>query len=78
VLIVDKNSEASLTVPVFVDQPDLLYQLQLIVKEAKDRPIRIKNRRFAAMKQMMSGDYFSDEQMKERDPLLYEQVGYRN
>ena len=36
---------------------------------------RIKNRRFKAMQQLLSeGDYFSDDEMRYRDPLLYEQL----
>ncbi|KAL5008179.1 hypothetical protein ScPMuIL_013760 [Solemya velum] len=36
---------------------------------------RIKNRRYEALKQMISeGTYFSEEEMKYRDPFLYEQM----
>jgi hypothetical protein len=35
----------------------------------------VKNRRFEAMKQLTAqGEYFSDEEMKRRDPLLFEQM----
>ncbi|XP_046577626.1 coiled-coil domain-containing protein 97-like [Haliotis rubra] len=35
----------------------------------------VKNRRYAAMQELLSqGDYFSEEEMKWRDPLLYEQM----
>lgn len=35
----------------------------------------VKNRRLEAMRRLSeSGDYFSDEEMKRRDPLLYEQM----
>nr|XP_033812982.1 coiled-coil domain-containing protein 97 [Geotrypetes seraphini] len=34
---------------------------------------RLRNRRYAALQQLIQdGDYFSDEQMRSRDPLLYE------
>lgn len=60
---------------VFEEDSDLMYQLALL-KEAKGKRMhRTRNRRFTAMKEMMAdGDYFCDEQMKHRDPLLYEQV----
>ncbi|XP_046379434.2 coiled-coil domain-containing protein 97-like [Haliotis rufescens] len=35
----------------------------------------VKNRRYAAMQELLSlGEYFSEEEMKWRDPLLYEQM----
>uniref|UniRef100_A0A8C5RDJ7 Coiled-coil domain containing 97 n=1 Tax=Laticauda laticaudata TaxID=8630 RepID=A0A8C5RDJ7_LATLA len=35
---------------------------------------RVKNKRYAALQQLIrGGEYFSDEQMRGRDPLLYEQ-----
>ncbi|KAM4642211.1 coiled-coil domain-containing protein 97 [Discoglossus pictus] len=35
---------------------------------------RVRNKRFAALQQLITaGEYFSDEQMRERDPLMYEQ-----
>ncbi|CAJ0957178.1 unnamed protein product [Ranitomeya imitator] len=34
---------------------------------------RVRNKRYAALQQLISaGDYFSDEQMRARDPLMYE------
>lgn len=60
----------------FIDKADVVYQLNLLEKDQKQRLSRVKNRRFTAMKKMMEdGDYFSEEEMKRRDPLLYEQVG---
>lgn len=36
---------------------------------------RIKNRRYKAMQQLLSeGEYFSEDEMKYRDPFLYEQM----
>ena len=36
---------------------------------------KIRNRRYEAMKELLSkGDYFSDDEMKRRDPLLYDQM----
>ena len=36
---------------------------------------KVKNRRYEAMKQLVDGgEYFSEEEMKQRDPLLYEQM----
>ena len=59
----------------FSDNTNIMYQLQLLEKEKARQSQRVKNRRFTAMKELMSkGDYFSDEQMKHRDPLLYQQV----
>ncbi|XP_053545076.1 coiled-coil domain-containing protein 97 isoform X2 [Bombina bombina] len=35
---------------------------------------RVRNKRYAALQQLITaGEYFSDEQMRERDPLMYEQ-----
>ncbi|XP_003222952.2 coiled-coil domain-containing protein 97 [Anolis carolinensis] len=40
----------------------------------KTRRTRMRNKRYAALQQLIKGgEYFSDEQMRSRDPLLYEQ-----
>ncbi|XP_053124872.1 coiled-coil domain-containing protein 97 [Hemicordylus capensis] len=40
----------------------------------KTRHTRLRNKRYAALQQLIrGGEYFSDEQMRCRDPLLYEQ-----
>ncbi|XP_042299533.1 coiled-coil domain-containing protein 97-like isoform X2 [Sceloporus undulatus] len=40
----------------------------------KTRRTRVRNKRYAALQQLIrGGEYFSDEQMRSRDPLLYEQ-----
>ncbi|XP_066494771.1 coiled-coil domain-containing protein 97 [Tiliqua scincoides] len=40
----------------------------------KTRHTRVRNKRYAALQQLIrGGEYFSDEQMRSRDPLLYEQ-----
>uniref|UniRef100_A0A8D2L954 Coiled-coil domain containing 97 n=1 Tax=Varanus komodoensis TaxID=61221 RepID=A0A8D2L954_VARKO len=40
----------------------------------KTRHTRVRNKRYAALQQLIrDGEYFSDEQMRCRDPLLYEQ-----
>lgn len=42
---------------------------------SKTQQAVIKNRRYEAMRQLEAlGDYFSDEEMKRRDPLLYEDM----
>lgn len=52
-----------------------MYQMNQAEREKTEAQQRVKNRRFTAMKEMMKkGDYFEDEQMKQRDPLYYEQV----
>ncbi|XP_069842838.1 coiled-coil domain-containing protein 97 [Dendropsophus ebraccatus] len=39
----------------------------------KDHHTRVRNKRYAALQQLISdGEYFSDEQMRARDPLMYE------
>ncbi|XP_060113834.1 coiled-coil domain-containing protein 97 [Heteronotia binoei] len=39
----------------------------------KTRRTRVRNKRYAALQQLIQGgEYFSDEQMRSRDPLLYE------
>lgn len=35
---------------------------------------KIRNRRFEALKTLATGDYFSDSEMRQRNPLLYEQM----
>ena len=53
------------------------YQLKEIRKHLVDKnnQIKVRNRRYEAMKKMMlSGDYFSEDEMKWRNPLLYEQM----
>jgi len=58
-----------------VEDKDLMYQLKILKRELKAADQRVKNRRFVAMRGLLAaGEYFSDEQMKHRDPLLYEQV----
>lgn len=40
----------------------------------KTQHTRVRNKRYAALQQLIrGGEYFSDEQMRSRDPLLYEQ-----
>ncbi|KXZ56648.1 hypothetical protein GPECTOR_1g584 [Gonium pectorale] len=42
--------------------------------DPKRLPARVKNRRLAAMRRMVAeGEYFSDESMRQRAPLLYHQ-----
>lgn len=37
--------------------------------------ITVRNRRYAALQKMRkSGDYFSEEEMERRDPLLYDHL----
>lgn len=33
-----------------------------------------KNRRYQAMLELLKGDYFSDNEMRNREPLLWEQL----
>ncbi|XP_054854709.1 coiled-coil domain-containing protein 97 isoform X2 [Eublepharis macularius] len=41
---------------------------------SKTRHTRVRNKRYAALQELIrGGEYFSDEQMRSRDPLLYEQ-----
>jgi hypothetical protein len=45
------------------------------ILDSKRTQTNVKNRRYQAMLKMtIEGTYFSDEEMKERDPLLYEQM----
>ena len=61
------------------DDESLMYHLKLVQREAMHHKQRVKNRRFTAMKKLMAaGEYFSDELMKSRDPLLYQQVKLKN
>ncbi|XP_067680662.1 coiled-coil domain-containing protein 97-like [Haliotis asinina] len=57
------------------------YEVDFYVKEILKQQDKVhsqkvvKNRRYAAMQELLSqGDYFSEEEMKFRDPLLYEQM----
>ncbi|XP_067930288.1 coiled-coil domain-containing protein 97-like isoform X2 [Watersipora subatra] len=59
----------------FAGDEGLMYQMNQAEREKTEARQRVKNRRFTAMKEMMTkGDYFEDEQMKQRDPLYYEQM----
>lgn len=41
----------------------------------KNHQTAVKNRRYEAMKRLMAGgEYFGDDEMKQRDPLLYEEM----
>ncbi|KAK2166046.1 hypothetical protein LSH36_43g05040 [Paralvinella palmiformis] len=56
------------------------YTVNFFVKEVEDRFAdsrnhKVRNRRYEAMKELVTGGvYFSDCEMKSRDPLLYEQM----
>ena len=51
-----------------------LKEIEKLHNNKKNRTV-IRNRRYEAMKKLMEGgDYFSDDTMKHRDPLLYEQM----
>ena len=57
------------------------YVIDFQVKEVKQmldnakNETKIRNRRYEAMKKLMEeGEYFGDEEMKGRDPLLYEEM----
>lgn len=45
------------------------------LQDNKTRKVRVKNRRYEALRSLMSqGSYFSESEMKKRNPLLYEQL----
>lgn len=56
------------------------YTVNFFVKEVEERFAdsrnhKVRNRRYEAMKELVAGGvYFSDREMKSRDPLLYEQM----
>ena len=51
-----------------------LKEIEKLHNDKKNRTV-VRNRRYEAMKKLVEGgDYFSDETMKHRDPLLYEQM----
>ena len=53
------------------------FYIKEIRKQLDDKKNKtiIKNRRYEAMKELSrKGEYFGDEEMKARDPLLYEQM----
>ena len=57
------------------------YTIDFYIKEIrqqldnKKNQTKIRNRRYEAMKQLTDeGEYFGEEEMKQRDPLLYEQM----
>ena len=57
------------------------YIISFHLKEIRERLnvhknfVVVRNRRFEAMKKLVAeGEYFSDEELKYRDPLLYEQM----
>ncbi|XP_045187458.2 coiled-coil domain-containing protein 97-like [Mercenaria mercenaria] len=64
----------------FQDSRDV-YEVDFYMKQVmknKNRSVQkniVKNRRYEAMKELISeGEYFSDEEMKFREPYLYEQM----
>lgn len=64
----------------FQDSKDV-YEIDFYVKQVKKNKNKnfqrnkIKNRRYEAMKELTSqGEYFSEEEMKFREPYLYEQM----
>ncbi|KAK7103141.1 hypothetical protein V1264_018101 [Littorina saxatilis] len=63
----------------FQDADKNNYEVSFHLKEIRHRCSRpnliVKNRRYAAMKELESGgEYFGEEAMKQREPLLYEQM----
>ncbi|ELT95464.1 hypothetical protein CAPTEDRAFT_157459 [Capitella teleta] len=51
------------------------FHMSQIRRQRLSSKSEVKNRRYEAMKQMTAqGEYFSDEEMKRREPLLYEQM----
>ncbi len=67
-------------IPYFTSMRDdyiIDFYMKEIEKQCDDlkSKTKVRNRRYEAMKQMLEkGNYFSDEEMKARDPLLYEQM----
>lgn len=59
----------------FSDSTD--YEVQFRVRELQKhllpakRMMRIRNRRYECLKQLMDTDYFSEEEMRQRNPLLF-------
>ena len=52
-----------------------LKEIQKRIGNATSALKRVKNRRFEKMKRLVGlGEYFSDDEMKRRDPLLYEEM----
>ncbi|XP_072169028.1 coiled-coil domain-containing protein 97-like [Diadema setosum] len=67
-------------IPCF-DHVSAVYEVQFYLKEAQKRlsagkaSVLVKNRRYEALKKLESeGSYFSDDEMRSRDPLMYEQL----
>ena len=63
----------------FQDTDKNNYEVHFHLKEIQHRcahsEVIVKNRRYAAMKELEAGgDYFSEDEMKRREPLLYEQM----
>jgi len=66
----------------FEDMSDQNYEVGFYLKEARQKQCkyvqehRVKNRRFQAMQKMISAgdEHFSEESMRQRNPLLYEQL----
>lgn len=59
--------------------PEKDYEIQFYLKEIAHRcahsDVIVKNRRFAAMQELEArGVYFSEKEMKQREPLLYQQL----
>ncbi|XP_052768788.1 coiled-coil domain-containing protein 97-like isoform X2 [Mya arenaria] len=65
----------------FFNDSKSVYEVDFYIKQilkSKNSEVqrnRVKNRRYEAMKELISqGDYFSDDEMKFREPYLYEQM----
>lgn len=51
------------------------YIKEILKRSSKARKIQVKNRRYEALKKLISeGSYFSDLEMKERNPLMFQQL----
>jgi hypothetical protein len=57
------------------NDPVVDYYLSKICEPIGKKSAKVKNRRYEALQRLIrQGDYFDDESMKSREPLLYEQM----
>ncbi|XP_050441942.1 coiled-coil domain-containing protein 97 [Adelges cooleyi] len=53
---------------------DVNFHLHRLSRSLRSRKVICKNRRYQALLEMVKGDYFNDSEMRNREPLLWEQL----
>lgn len=56
------------------DNYEIHFHLHRLSRLINSKKVVCKNRRYQAMLELLKGDYFSDNEMRNREPLLWEQL----